>query len=341
MRVFETLSNATSGNAVLAYNRAVDGSLTPSGSFATGGTGSGGGLGNQGILGFANGGHVLLAVNAGSNQLSSFLVRPNGSLDLVGSVPSGGVRPVSVTVSDSRVYVLNQGGTDNISGFTLSSKGVLTPVANSTLPLSGVGVGSAQVSFSPNGRHLVVTEKGANKISIYAVQSDGTATGPTVVNSNGATPFGFSFSRGILVVSEAFGGAADASAASSYELSAGGSLQLISGSVPTTESAACWIAITPDGRFVYTTNTASGTITGFSLASGHLARLTADGVTGNVGAGTAPIDLVVTPDGSFVYSLNSGVETITGFSVNADGSLASIGGGIFGIINGASGLLAR
>lgn len=202
-------------------------------------------------------------------------------------------------------------------------------------------MGSAQVSFSPNGRHLVVTEKGTNSISIYAVQPNGTATGPTVVASHGMTPFGFSFRRGVLVVSEAFGGAADASAVSSYELSANGSLQLISGSVPTTESAACWISITPDGRFVYTTNTASGTITGYSLVQGALSRLTADGVTALVGVRTAPIDLTVTPDGGFVYSLNSGNESITGWSINADGSLSAVSGGITGLMNGANGLVSR
>ena len=336
-----TLNNATTGNQVLVFNRAADGSLTAAGSFATGGTGTGGGLGNQGILTFANRGRVLLAANAGSNQLSSFLVRGNGSLDLVGSVPSGGMQPISVAVSGSLVYVLNAGGSDNISGFTLSPKGALTPIANSTRSLSATGVGSAQVSFSPNGRNLVVTEKGTNNISIYAVQPNGTATGPTVVASNGMTPFGFSFRRGVLVVSEAFGGATDAGAVSSYELSANGSLQLISGSVPTTESAACWISITPDGRFVYTTNTASGTITGYSLVNGALSRLTADGVTAVVGVGTAPIDLTVTPDGGFVYSLNSGNESITGWSINADGSLSAVSGGITGLINGASGLVAR
>jgi hypothetical protein len=42
------LSNATAGNAVLAYTRAGDGSLSGPVSHPTGGTGTGGGLGSQG-----------------------------------------------------------------------------------------------------------------------------------------------------------------------------------------------------------------------------------------------------------------------------------------------------
>ncbi len=336
-----TLGNGTTSNEVLVFNRAVDGSLTPAGSFATGGTGTGTGLGTQGSLAFANGGRVLLAVNAGSDQLSSFLVRGNGSLDLVGSVPSGGMRPGSVTARGSLVYVLNIGGTDNISGFRLSPRGVLTPIANSTLPLSGTGVGGAQVSFSPNGRNLVVTEKGTNKISVYSVQTDGTASGPNVVQSSGMTPFGFAFRGPVLVVSEAFGGSTDASATSSYELHADGSLQLVSASVPTTETAACWVAITPDGRYAYITNGGSGSITGYSLVNGQLSRLAADGVSAFIGTGTGPIDAIVTPDGRFVYSLNAGVESIVGWAISADGSLSQASGSITGLMNGANGLLAR
>ena len=65
-----TQSNAASGNAILAYDRAKDGTLTPAGSFATGGTGTGGGLGNQGAVALANNGRFVFVVNAGSNDVS-------------------------------------------------------------------------------------------------------------------------------------------------------------------------------------------------------------------------------------------------------------------------------
>jgi hypothetical protein len=44
------LTNAPSGNAVVAYSRAADGVLTFAGSYATGGNGTGAGLGSQGAV---------------------------------------------------------------------------------------------------------------------------------------------------------------------------------------------------------------------------------------------------------------------------------------------------
>jgi hypothetical protein len=43
-----TMSNQVAGNAVLVYDRAVDGTLSAAGTYPTGGTGTGAGLGNQG-----------------------------------------------------------------------------------------------------------------------------------------------------------------------------------------------------------------------------------------------------------------------------------------------------
>ncbi len=322
-----TASNSVTANAILVFDRASDGTLMPAGSFPTGGTGTGGGLGSQGAVTLTRDGRHLLAVNAGSNEISAFAVRGNGSLELTSRVASLGIQPVSVTNWGSVVYVVNAGGTGNIAGFRLSN-GRLTPIAGSSRPLSSGAAGPAQVSFTPNGAGLVVTEKSTNSIDTYSVDAGGLATGPVVNPSSGATPFGFAFSStGLLVVSEAFGGAVDASALSSYEVvRSTGALRWISPSVGTTETAACWIAITPNGRFTYTTNTASGTITGYAISHGALTLLDSDGVTANVGPGTSPLDLEVTRDGRFLYSLNAGDHTIAAFGVASNGSLAPLAG---------------
>src|SRR5207253_96166 len=115
------------------------------------------------------------------------------------------------------LYVLNAGGSGNISGFTVDNSGRLTPIAGSTQPLSGSNVGPAQVSFSPDGRQLVVTEKTTNLLDVYSVDANGIASGPTTTPSAGGTPFGFAFGhRSDLFVSEAAG------SASSYVLQPGG-----------------------------------------------------------------------------------------------------------------------
>ena len=336
-----TMSNATTGNAVLAYNRATDGSLTPAGTYSTNGLGTGGGLGNQGGIQLDASGKTLLVVDAGSNEISSFRVNGDGSLTFADKVASGGVMPISVTISDDLVYVLNAGGTGNISGFTLAADGDLAPLAGSTRPLSTSASGPAQVSFDPSGTKLVVTEKNTNRISSYSVDANGIAHGPTVTPASGVTPFGFAFTNsGTLVVSEAFGGAANASAVSSYA-PAGNNWSVISASVPTTETAACWIAITNSGRFAYTTNAGSGTITGYAIHEGALTRLDADGVTGSIGAASAPTEMALSRDSKFLYAFSGGMRRIAAFAIGADGSLSALPDWAGGLPNGANGLAAR
>jgi 6-phosphogluconolactonase len=330
-----TLTNSPAENAVKVFNRAGNGSLSPGGEFASGGAGTGSDLGNQGAL--VLDGKLLFAVNAGSDSISAFRAKRD-ALELVDTVPSGGDQPISVTAHDGLLYALNAGGAGNISGFEFSRHGDLSPLAGSTRPLSAPGPGPAQVSFDPDGEQLVVTEKDTNLIDTYEVDGNGLTTGPNSQASAGATPFGFAFDRREhLIVSEAFGGAPDASAVSSYEVD-DGEIDPITESAATTETAACWIVVTGNGRFTYTTNTGSASISGYRIGrEGDLTLLDADGRTGLTGPG--PIDMALTRSSRFLYSLNSGDETISGFRVGADGSLSPIGGAT-GLPNGANGLAA-
>ena len=332
-----TLTNDPAGNAVQVIERARDGSLSAGDEFATGGTGTGTGLGNQGAV--VLDGRLLFAINPGSDSISSFRVRGQ-ELELLDTDASGGDQPISLTVADGLLYVLNEGGVGNISGHTISRNGTLSPVAGSTRPLSGAGVDPAQVAFDPRGTTLVVTEKNTNLIDTYAVDPDtGLASAPHPQASAGETPFGFAFDRrGHLIVSEAFGGATDASAVSSYGVG-DGIINPISPSVATTETAACWIVVTKNGRFTYTTNTGSDSISGYRVGhDGALTLLDPDGETGTTGP--TPIDMALTKSSRLLYSLNSGDGTISGFRVGADGALHPIGGA-GGLPGAATGLATR
>lgn len=317
-----TMTNSPSGNEVLIFHRSADGSLAPAGSASTGGLGTGGGLGNQGALALADSGRWLLAVNAGSSELSLFAVTPDG-LRLSDRTASGGDRPVSVTVRGRLAYVLNAGVNNNISGFWIEPGGTLMPLPGSQRPLSGDNVGAAEIQFSPDGDFLLVTERLTNRIDTYQVDAAGYAQGPNVHASSGITPFGFSFGlRNQVFVSEAFGGAADASAVSSYQVESGG-LRVISPSAPTTETAACWLAVTKNGRFAYAANAGSGTVTGYRIApDGRIELLNADGVT--AASGPNPVDLAVSGDSRYLYVLNRG-GAIGGFRIEGSGALAPAG----------------
>jgi 6-phosphogluconolactonase len=336
-----TMDNATAANPVLAYSRGADGSLSPLGMFATDGTGTGGGLSNQSALILSRSGRWLFACNAGSDEISVFRVMPHG-LQLTDTVGSGGRRPISLALHRNLLYVLNAGGlvgdVDNVTGF-LFSDGELSPLAGSTRPLSAANTDPAQISFSSDGNVLVVSEKATSIIDTYTVNDDGLIDEHQQFASVGQTPFGFAFRRDALIVSEAVSGVADASAVSSYELADDGDLQVISPSVPTTETAACWIVVTRNGHFAYASNTGSGTLSGYNVSSGgSLSLLDADGVTGVTGPG--PIDMALSVNSHFLYALNSGNGTISAFRVNHNGSLSSFPG-VDGIPSGANGLAAQ
>ncbi|MGH8924679.1 MAG: lactonase family protein [Acidimicrobiia bacterium] len=317
-----TMSNAAAGNQVVVFARAVDGTLSHVADYATGGEGSGGGLGSQAAVRLSDDGSWLLAVNAGSDEVSVF--RVNGTtLELADNVWSGGDSPISVDVNGDVVYVLNAGSA-NIAGFRLTGEGELSPIPGAIRPLSTPDAAPAQIEFSPDGRTVVVTEKNTNRILVYRASASGVVSPAQVSDSAGATPFGFEFDpAGRLIVSEAFGGAPDASAVSSYALGPNRKAVLIDGPVATTETAACWIVVTDNGKYAYTTNTGSDTITGYLVESdGSLSILNEDGVSAVTG--DAPIDMALSDGSQFLYSLDAASDAISVFRIEADGALSLI-----------------
>jgi 6-phosphogluconolactonase len=322
------MTNA-SANAVVMFHRADDGTLTQGRSFATQGAGTGASLGSQGALILSEDLRWLFAANAGSDEVTVFRLVAD-SLEFVQKIASGGDMPVSITQRGNVVYVLNAGGAGSIAGFTLDSNGTLAS-NGVTRALSGAAsTMAAQVAFSPNGNRLVVTEKATNRIVTYPVDGDGEAGEQSVQPSVGQTPFGFAFtSDGTLIVSEAFapGGVAvpNGSALSSYISAAAGVWAVVSASVPTTETAACWVVVTEDDAFTYTTNTGSNSITGYGIgANGALTILTASGITANSG-GSMPVEMALDNDSEFLYVLNTGDGTIGAFSIGASGGLTAVG----------------
>jgi 6-phosphogluconolactonase len=329
-------TNSASGNEVLVYSQAANGQLFRSGAYLTGGNGTGSGLGSQGAVTLDETGRLLYAVDAGSNDVAVFAVEGK-KLRKIGNFATGGTVPISIATVGGLVYVLNAGAGGNISGLRSSGNGFLTPIPSSIRPLSASGVGPAQIQFSPSGDTLVVTEKGTNRIDTWHV-ADGVPGPITVTPSNGATPFGFDFdSSGRLFVSEAAGGAAGASSASSYWLAQSG-WSVISASAPTNQTAACWLAVSPNGQYVYTANAGSGSVSGFAISeSGTLTLVTPGGATASTGAGSHPIDMGFSRNGQYLYVLANGSGTIAQFRVGSDGTLTAIGS-VSGVPTSAQGL---
>jgi 6-phosphogluconolactonase (cycloisomerase 2 family) len=331
-----TSTNSATGNAVLVFSRAANGELTPLSYHFTGGTGTGAGLGNQGAVLLSPDNRWLFTVNAGSNDISVFQVNAFG-LRLIRRVSSGGPRPVSLTMYKNMLYVLNAGVPNNITGFFVDQNAVLTPIPNSTRSLSATDTSPAEVGFDPYGALLVVTERGTQNIDVYAVDANGVAQPGVVGKSVGVTPFGFGFDgQGRLFVTEAAGGADGASSVSSYFVSTYGILP-ISGSVPTNQTAACWLAVGRTGSLLWTGNAGNAnSVSSFSIAKNGI--ITNNGVVSSGMMGTT--DLAVDSTGRFLYVLENRVGAVRGFRTNANGTLTLLGSyGGFGA--GFTGLAAR
>ncbi len=308
-------TNDPAGNVVQKFDRDARGELSPAGTFSTGGTGLAALGGRQGAVELSDDESTVYAVNAGSNTVSVLRVT-KGGLALEDVVASGGVAPASVDERNGRVWVLNSGGTPNVTAFRASG-GSLAPIAGGTRDLPGA-MGAAQVSAAPDGKSLVVSERVSNRLETLALDGAGRPGAPVATPSSGAVPFGFAFGhRGDVIVSEA-----GASTVSSYRAGADGALSAITASLPVGFGAACWLAVSPNGKLAYTGN-ASGSISGFDVAPDG--SLSAIGATALV---PSPRDLDFSRNGRFLYAVSPGNATtggrVTGYRVSGDGALEQV-----------------
>ncbi|WP_312641096.1 beta-propeller fold lactonase family protein [Hydrogenoanaerobacterium sp.] len=308
-----SMSNAVN-NSIVAIKRDMTGMLSDAEVYMTHGNGTGeptvDPLGSQGSVILSGDGRFLFAVNAGSNNISSFLVQQD-RLMLVDVAYSGGIRPNSLAAIDNFLYVTNSGDAthpSNVTGFQVSADGHLSQISGGTMPLSAANAGPACVVISNLGHKLVVSEKTTNALSIYQVQSDGTLLSLKIYRSIGTVPFGSAFlNNNLLFVSEA-----GPNALSSYNVAADGVLTVISGSVLNHQKATCWVSVDSKGKRAYTSNAGSGTITNYLISNDG--SLTVDGSIPSTRQGTgAPLDSAIDRSGQNFYVLNGNEGSISVF----------------------------
>ena len=333
------MTNAADDNEVLSFSRAPDGTLVEQGRFATGGRGTGGTidpLHSQDSLVLSTDHKFLFAVNAGSGDISVFRVH-GAQLELLQTASSGGSAPIAIAVHANSLYVLNAGPNADVVAFRRGGDGKLVQIAGSAKSLSSPDPAPSGLAISPNGQLLAVTERGNNLIDTFRINSDGTL-GPIVSSaSSGPGPFSIEFApSGALLVTEATN-----ASLSSYAIQTNGSLAIVAGSLPTEGKAACWHAITPDGRIVFTSNAGSSSISSFALGTNGELTPIGSAVVAVQPNGTTNLDLAVTQDGKFLYALNAGVGNIGIFAIQRDGTLLSLGtAGQFPAAAGENGIAA-
>jgi 6-phosphogluconolactonase len=335
--------NTVGANTIGAFYRHADGSLSPmpGSPFPAGGAGTGSGLASQGALQLSSDGRYLLAVDAGSNQVSVLRVGWDGSLQLVpgGVISSGGPTPVSIAVHGDLVYVANSGAVGpNFTGFTLSPWGQLQPLAGSTVPLAN-GSQPDDVLFNSIGTALVGNLTGTSQIESFAVGWKRllTAAPGSPLTAQGLGPFGSEFrptNPFQLFVSNAHNGTG-LGTVSAFNVAWDGALSSITGSpFADGQTAPCWVEITHDGQFLFTVNTASGNISRYWIAPNGILTLlgsTPVNATGGVGA----VDARLSPDGRTLYVDESRIGAVGAFAVTG-GNLTELPGSPISLPAGAT-----
>ena len=314
--------NTAGVNTIAAFDRHADGSLTPlaASPFAAGGAGTGHGIGSQGALQVTSDGRYLLAVDAGSNQISVLRIKPHGELQPVEGSPvaSGGIEPVSIAVHSGLVYVANTGaGGSNYTGFTLNPGGHLRPLSDSTVPLPD-GSQPGDVLFNGDGRHLVGVRVATSLIDSFSVGDNGrlTAAAGSPFSAQGPGPFGSEFrptNSSQVYVSNAHGGAGNGTV-SAFSVAGDGTLSSI-GSSPFADlqTAPCWVEISQDGQYLFTVNTASNSISRYTInPDGSLSLI---GSTPFKTAKLGPEDARLSPDGNTLWVVGTAADSLSAFAV--------------------------
>jgi DNA-binding beta-propeller fold protein YncE len=339
--VYVQTDNPT-GNAIVVYRRAHNGTLTQAGEYSTGGLGGtlAGSqvdhLASQGSLAYDAGSGALIAVNAGSDTVSVFGTR-GGRLRLRQVVNSGGVFPVSVAARGNLVYVLNALGGGSVQGYRLLH-GRLVPLPGSSRALGLDPTATpqftntpGQVAFSPDGTQVIVTTKmNGNDIDVFSVNPDGTLSAAPVVNSEpGTVPFGIAFDRGgHLVIAEA-----GTDALATFALGPSGTLTLLD-QVGNGQAATCWV--TPARGLLFASNAGSANLSGYISGPGGSLTL-----LGQTGTDPGTVDASAVPGGRYLYVQTGGTGTVDEFRVSRDGALTEIGSVTVPGAIGGEGIVAR
>ena len=325
-----TATNGVNRNEIIMYERAANGALRREGRYATGGRGEGGAndpLQSQNSLILSPDHSYLLAVNAGTSDISVFRVSDYGLL-LLSVTPAGGGNPVGLAIHDNLVYVVNFGGGFHTQGFRLQPWGGLTPIHNSRQPLSTLDTGASSAAFTPDGSKLVITERIANKIDVFNVNSDGSLSNPVYNNADGVEPFGIEFTpNGVVLVTETNGGPPNKGSLSSFIINSDNTLSMVTSKADASGLATCWVAA--NGINAWVSDTASGNIGAYSIGgdgaltpAGSVAQQTAPP---NASPATSfPLDLALSDDNQYLYVLYSSLGELVSYKIGTGGQLTEI-----------------
>jgi 6-phosphogluconolactonase (cycloisomerase 2 family) len=234
---------------------------------------------------------------------------------------SGGSFPTGFAVRDDLVYVQDGGGQGAVSGYRIAGR-KLHPIEDSTRTLD-LGntpnpfflASTAEVGFTPDGAHLIVTTKTHGTVDVFSVGRNGRLSSTPVKNAPaGPVPFAFVFDpAGRLILN--FAGTSSLEA---LTVNGDNTITPVTAPVSDTQAALCWV--TSAAGFEYTTNTGSGDLSQFSIPSGGTPVLVNPIAAGSIPGATDS----AAAGGSFLYVQSGTSSAVHVFAIGAGGSLTRI-----------------
>jgi 6-phosphogluconolactonase (cycloisomerase 2 family) len=370
----ETNNPDVGNNAVLAFDRRPDGSLHEIGSFLTHGTGQlnipkvvGPDDSSQEVVATPDG-RFLYAVNQGSGTVAAFRIRRDGGLAFLGTFDSGGVQPDSIGMVGGKLYVSNRGDSTattpgtagpSLAGFTINDDGSLSPIpgSNVTFPVNTI---ASQSLISRDGRFVFEdlfaangTPPLGNTLAPFVVEGNGALQlapgGNVAAQDPGATTpapalLGADVNPHLNIV---YAGLTGRSEVAVFTYDETGRLSFVGATAPNDKGGAapCWVAVSPDGMFLYTGDTGSDSVGVYSLADPqHPVQiqelflggpLTPPGSPPGTPRQTTVFQVAVDPSGRFVYAVGQNTSATGTFSegnqlhvlaVGSDGTLSEVSG---------------
>jgi 6-phosphogluconolactonase (cycloisomerase 2 family) len=299
-----TIANPDGPNTIAAYARNPEtGELIFLDVYPTGGRGTGQMIDSQSPLVANADGTLLFAVNPGSNDISVMAINADGSLELrEGPVPSRGVEPASLALSESLLYVANKGDAvnpPNYSGFSVQPDGSLTRIKR-RIELA-FGDNPTQVLFTPDGRGMIGIRLGSGGLDSFVVKPNGRLRLRAQLNNQGG-PFAAVFNP--LATQQLLVADARLPGASSYNLDEDGQISPITSISNRPERAACWIAAHSDGSRVWVSNTGTNSVSLYTIAPDGSLNLA--GTHNTAAFGRTPFEIALDESNQHLYQLNVG-----------------------------------
>ena len=268
-------------------------------------------------------GAVYVQTNAAPNEVIAFRRADDGSLDLIGSVTTGGEGDGSphltsqgsvVLTGDGRHLLVTNAATDDLSVFTVATDGSIEL-------RDRVHTGAAPKSVAERGGLVVVLNTGEPGLASFRLDAEGIEAvegGDQALEASHADPAQVAFSPdGSMVVITERG----TDSIVTYQVTSNGTFgdsSTIASEGPTPYG----FAFTSDGTLVVTeafrAEKGAAAASSYAIEEGSLAPRTS-----SVGNGRSEICwAVITPDDRFAFATNFADGAVSRFAIASDGSLS-------------------